>query len=224
MKFVHSLTVSRNLRETQAAFRDMEMLAGCLPGASVETLGDQVTTGRAKVKVGPIVLTYRGEVREIGEPETDSIRFVADAKEVKGLGDANATIRLDFTSVGRGTDVKIRTDLDVSGRLTQFGGGVIADVADQIFDDFVVNLRRQLGDSPNDRDRSAGGDTPAPGGSIDALSYLARPARERLPTIVAVLTAFLLGWMLREGRARRRSFAPSATTRTDYHQKNWRRR
>ena len=210
MKFVHGLSVPLRAEDARAAFRDLEMLASCLPGASLDTVEEQVATGRVKIKVGPIALTYRGEVREVEGTEASTLRFVADAKEIKGLGEANATIRIDFTPAGSSTDVKVTTDLSISGRLTQFGGGVIADVADQIFAEFVTNLRQRIGgvragaaaDSGQQGVSSPQG-APAPEASIDALSYLAQPVRERMPAVLATVAAVVLLRWLWATRARR---------------------
>ena len=44
---------------------DVERIAPCMPGATVEEFDGEVVTGRIKVKVGPVSLTYRGTAKFI---------------------------------------------------------------------------------------------------------------------------------------------------------------
>ena len=72
----------------------MEKIAPCMPGATVEEFDGEVVTGRIKVKVGPVSLTYRGTAKFIErDPDAQVVVVEASGKETRGAGTASATVR-----------------------------------------------------------------------------------------------------------------------------------
>lgn len=202
MKLTHSFTIPLGRAEAMTAFRDMELLADCMPGAALDEVTPDGATGRVKVKVGPIALTYRGELREVGDPASqETIHLVADARELKGLGDSRADIVLEFQSQGSGTSIKATTDVALSGRLAHFGGGVITEVADQIFGQFIANLNRRLGtqtvQSESTPHESSSG-AAAASDAINPLAFLPASIRSKGPALaLGALAAVVLFWSTR---------------------------
>jgi carbon monoxide dehydrogenase subunit G len=130
-----------------------------MPGATVEEFDGEVVTGRIKVKVGPVSLTYRGTAK-FTERDADAHVIVLDAsgKETRGAGTASATVQasLEPESGGEATKVSMHTTMNVTGRPAQFGRGVIVEVGGKLVEQFAQNLRQQIiGDS------TASADTPA---------------------------------------------------------------
>src|SRR5690606_7121507 len=78
----------------------------------------------------------------------------AEGRETRGQGNANATITAQLTPDGDGTAVSVVTDLTVTGRVAQFGRGVMADVSSKLLGQFVDCLENKLLASP---DAAAGG-------------------------------------------------------------------
>ena len=194
MKLTHAFTVPLGQAETAKAFRDMELFAGCMPGASLDAVTPEGATGRVKVKVGPIAVTFRGELREVGDRDSqDLIHLVGEARELKGLGDSRVEIILEFTPQGSGTAIKTTTDLALSGRLAQFGGGVITELADQIFGQFVANLHQRLGL----QSEGLAAETPGPSAGGDAINPLAivPPSVRQKGPIVALGVVALLAFL-----------------------------
>jgi len=116
-------------------------------------------TGRIKVKVGPVSLTYRGTAK-FTERDPDARVVVADAsgKETRGAGTASATIRSSLEPSGEGTRVSIHTTMNVTGRPAQFGRGVIAEVGGKLVEKFAENLAQMISDgavAPDGADASA---------------------------------------------------------------------
>ena len=66
---------------------DVERIAPCMPGATVESFDGETIDGRVKVKVGPIQVTYAGTAR-FSEKDESARRAVieANAKEARGSG------------------------------------------------------------------------------------------------------------------------------------------
>jgi carbon monoxide dehydrogenase subunit G len=139
---------------------DVERIAPCMPGATVEEFDGEVVTGRIKVKVGPVSLTYRGTAK-FTERDPDARVVVVDAsgKETRGAGTASAAIRASLVPSGEGTQVSIHTTMNVTGRPAQFGRGVIAEVGGKLVEKFAENLAQMISDGgvgPDGADASAG--------------------------------------------------------------------
>ena len=152
MKLVNEFTVAAPIEETWTTLLDVERVASCLPGASIEPVGEDGSyRGRMRVKVGPVSMAYGGTVR-LAEVDTDShvAAFEARAKETRGTGTAAATIRNILTETADGTRVQVETDLDVTGRPAQFGRGLMEEVASKMLGQFSGRLEKLVLDGAAD--------------------------------------------------------------------------
>jgi len=98
-----------------------------------------------KVKVGPITAQYKGRATFL-EMDSDAHRLVLDAagRDTRGAGNASAIITAQLEASGSGTHVTVTTDLTVTGKVAQFGRGVLADVSAKILTQFVDNLEQTV--------------------------------------------------------------------------------
>jgi carbon monoxide dehydrogenase subunit G len=151
MEMDHSFTVPVAPDRAWDVLLDVERIAPCMPGATVEEFDGEVVTGRIKVKVGPVSLTYRGTAKFTErDPGTKNIVLEASGKETRGAGTASATVQawLEPESSGDATKVSMHTTMNVTGRPAQFGRGVIVEVGGKLVEQFAQNLRQQIiGDS-----------------------------------------------------------------------------
>src|SRR5262252_5415733 len=154
MELEHSFTIPVPPEQAWQVLLDVEQVAPCMPGATVDAVdGDQIK-GRIKVKVGPVSLTYSGTARFVERDEqARSVTLEASGKETRGAGTASATVRSSLADEGGQTKVVVRTTMSVTGRPAQFGRGVMAEVGGKIIERFASNLAAQL----------AGGVQPAAG-------------------------------------------------------------
>ena len=114
---------------------DVKGIARCLPGATVDEFDGEVVTGRIKVKVGPVSLTYRGTAKFIErDPAAQVVVMEASGKETRGAGTASATVRasLEPEASGEATRVTMHTTMNVTGRPAQFGRGVMVEVGGKL--------------------------------------------------------------------------------------------
>lgn len=149
MEMDHSFTVPVSPDRAWEVLLDVERIAPCMPGASVDEFDGEVVTGRIKVKVGPVSLTYRGTAK-FTERDADARHIVLEAsgKETRGAGTASATVQasLEPEPDGQATKVSMHTTMNVTGRPAQFGRGVMVEVGGKLVEQFAQNLRQLIAD------------------------------------------------------------------------------
>ena len=159
MEMDHSFTVPVPPDRAWDVLLDVEKIAPCMPGATVDEFDGEVVTGRIKVKVGPVSLTYRGTAKFTErDPDARVILLEASGKETRGAGTASATVRatLEPESGGEGTTASMHTTMNVTGRPAQFGRGVMVEVGSKLVEQFAQNLRQLIAE-----DGAAGGNAAA---------------------------------------------------------------
>ena len=124
---------------------DLEKVAPCLPGASITSVEGDDYHGRAKIKVGPITAEYKG-IAQFKELDENSHRAVllARGKDARGQGEASATVTASLSAEGSGTRVRVETDLALTGKVAQFGRGVLADVSGALMGLFADRLQEMI--------------------------------------------------------------------------------
>ena len=156
MELSHQFTVPIGVEETWAHFNDIASVAECFPGAVVTEADESSFSGSVKVKLGPIALLYNGSGTFIEKDEA-AHRFVVDAKgkDKRGNGTAGAKVVVTMSDAAGATDVKVDTDLAITGKPAQFGRGVMQDVSDKLLGQFVACLEQQLAGDPEPEATSA---------------------------------------------------------------------
>jgi carbon monoxide dehydrogenase subunit G len=143
---------------------DPKRVVQCLPGAELLEQQDERTfLGAIKVKVGPLSMSYKGQAKftDINE-ETHQVRMVGDAREVGGSGSTKVSMLSTVSPLdGGGCEVLVNADIDLVGKIVQFGRGMIEEVSRQMFRQFSTCVRQQLEvvDEPQPSDQPA--DQPA---------------------------------------------------------------
>ncbi|MCZ2815649.1 SRPBCC family protein [Modestobacter sp. VKM Ac-2984] len=158
MQLENAFTVPVPIDEAWRVLLDIERIAPCMPGAALDSVTGDDFTGRVKVKLGPINLTYQGKASFV-EKDDEAHRAVIDArgKDQRGNGTAAAVITATLAAEGDTTRVDVLTDLNITGRPAQFGRGVMTDVGNKLLGQFADKLSAQLasGDAEGDASRAA---------------------------------------------------------------------
>ncbi|MFD5091902.1 SRPBCC family protein [Amycolatopsis thailandensis] len=199
----NQLSVPADPRAVFALINDVERVAGCLPGATLDGKEDDAYLGRVKVKVGPITAAYSGTVRftEVTEDER-RLRLLARGADSHGNGDAEAEVTLTVREAPGGATIELRTDLSIRGKLAQFGKGAIGAVSTRLLDQFARNLADQLQARPGAAEPASASVAPAPAPeAVDGLAILLPEGVKRYGVIAAAAALGLFqGWLL--GRIR----------------------
>jgi hypothetical protein len=173
-----------------------------MPGAALEGVQGEEYQGTVKVKVGPMTAQYKGTVRFLERDEAGHKAVLrAEGRETRGQGNAAATITATITPDGDGSAVNVVTDLTISGKVAQFGRGVLGDVSTRLMGQFVDCLEKDLAASiepsvPASREIVA---APAPSAQpVDLVATAGAPVAKRAAPLVALV--FLAYWLLRRRR------------------------
>ncbi|MEV0479868.1 SRPBCC family protein [Streptomyces sp. NPDC050508] len=145
MKIDNEFSVGVPVERAWQALTDLEALAPCMPGAELTGVDGDVHRGKVKVKVGPMVSQFAGTARFVERDESAHHAVISAAgKDMRGGGNASATVDARLRGEGAGTVVTVSTDLNISGRLAQFGSGMIKEISEKLFAQFVANVETQL--------------------------------------------------------------------------------
>lgn len=161
MELKNEFRVGIPAEQTWNTLTNVEFIAPCMPGAQLTEVDGDEFKGGVKVKVGPITAQYKGTARFV-ELDESNRRIVLEAtgRDSRGAGNAAAEVTAVLTPDGDGTVVSISTDLKVTGKVAQFGRGVMADVTEKLIGQFVSSLEQKLAevgsqDAPGDDAASA---------------------------------------------------------------------
>jgi carbon monoxide dehydrogenase subunit G len=183
MDLEHSFTIPVPPEQAWQVLLDVERIAPCMPGATVDSVDGDVVKGRIKVKVGPVTMTYAGTARFIERDEqAHAVTLEASGKETRGAGTASATIRSTLQDEGGQTTVGVHTTMSVTGRPAQFGRGVMAEVGGRIIEKFAVNLAALLsGEGPPAAGAAGAGASAAPGTAAGVPAAASAPTAAGVP-------------------------------------------
>jgi len=163
MELTNEFTVNVPIEEAWEVLTDVSRIAPAMPGAKLEEVVGDEYRGVVKVKVGPVTAQYKGTASFVErDPAAHRAVLRAEGRETRGQGNATATITATLSEAGAGTRVSVVTDLNITGRVAQFGRGVLADVSNKLLGQFVSALETTVlgaaGDAAGDRSGGAAGE------------------------------------------------------------------
>ena len=217
MQLENEFSVPAPVSEVWKTLLDVERIAPCMPGATVERVDGDEVAGRVRVKVGPVTASYAGTARFVTKDEA-AHRFVLEGsgRETRGTGTASATVEVSMSEQDADTRVRVVTSLEVTGKQAQFGRGVMADIAAKLTDQFAACLAERVRGpapaaepsaspqaaapqavSPQSVSAQAAAPQDAAAGSLDLVSTVAMPVLKRLgPVLGGLAFGLVLGLLL----------------------------
>lgn len=219
MELVNDFTVQTPIAEAWTVLTDVERIAPCLPGAQLQEVEGDVYRGVVKVKVGPITAQFKGEATFV-EKDAVGHRAVLHAKgrDTTGKGNADATITAQLEAVGAdSTKVTVTTDLNITGKVAQFGRGALADVSTKLLHQFVEQLESTVLAEHTRPAAKAAAAAPQPSAPAPAEGVRKIEHREATPVnlvdaaggpvakrLIPLLGALIVFWLWRRRRRARK--------------------
>lgn len=163
MKIENEFKVNAPVRQAWETVLDLERVAPCLPGAAIEESTNGEYQGTMAVKLGPIAARYRGTVSiEESDEENHRVVLKASGRETRGQGSASATITSTMNEEDGATLVRVETDMEVTGKVAQFGRGIMQDVAEEMLERFSTCVEQEIvggaGKAPEQPEKSYNGE------------------------------------------------------------------
>ena len=200
MELNNDIEVNASTDEVWDAFNTPEKIAPCLPGAELqENEGDEFH-GIVKIKVGPITAQYKGTATYLERNDEEKrVVIKGDGRDVRGAGNASAVITAQLSEISSTTtQVSVKTELTITGKVAQFGRGAISDVSAKLMTQFAKNLEgllepsESVGPAEELLDQSNQNDEEA----LNLLGVVALPLLKRfgIPVILAGVAVFLIIW------------------------------
>lgn len=169
MKIENTFAVGAPVDRVFGVLSDINAVAPCMPGATI--IGEDPAgghRGRFKIKVGPVSAAYEGRIAiESADAERGEIVMSGSGADPRGAGSAEATITATLRPSGAGTEVVMGTELEIAGRLAQFGGrsSMMQGIADRMIGQFADRLQQAVTADP-----AAAAAAPAAGATTGAAA------------------------------------------------------
>ena len=150
MDLHHEFTVPVPAADAWKILTNLERLAPCLPGAQLTEIEGDIYRGQVKIKVGPILAQFKGQASFVSRDDANFLASLkAEGRDTGGKGNASATITARLEPVSASSaKCTVDTQLNISGKVAQFGRGALADVSDKLLLQFVDNLNTLIASQP----------------------------------------------------------------------------
>lgn len=176
-----SFRVATSLEQTWSTLLDIERIAPCMPGAQLQEVEGDEYRGVVKIKVGPIQAQYKGAAKlALVDPDTRTIKIDASGRETRGQGNASALITVTMVGDESGTTVGIDTEVNVTGKVAQFGRGEMSKISAKLLKQFVDNLERDVLNGPAPELPASAPDTAAAPAPAPAVTTTTPPTLRRI--------------------------------------------
>ena len=164
-QIVNEFTVNRPIDEAWPIICDVERIAPCLPGAQLEEIEGDTYRGRVKVKLGAVTAQFKGEAKFVErDDESHHAKLHGKGRDTGGRGNAEADIVANAEALSpTSTKCTVVADLHITGKVAQFGRGIMGDVSKKLIDQFASNLNTMLDEQGPDAAPAATEEPPAAG-------------------------------------------------------------
>lgn len=145
MQLTNEYEVAASIDALWELLNDVERIAPFVPGFTLEEAQGDTYRGTIKVKVGAVTVSYNAEI-EVLERDAEQRRVIMDVsgRERRGPGSMHAVVTSQLSATPSGSRIALDTDVEVTGRVAQFGSGVLGDVSATLLARFVEGLEDHL--------------------------------------------------------------------------------
>jgi carbon monoxide dehydrogenase subunit G len=126
---------------------DVPKVAKSLPGVeSVSKIDDVTYQGALVVRVGPIKLNLQGKIILEEQNKNDwHAALRAEAKDRMAAGAVSGKTNMMLKEISPTlTELVVETDVNILGKIGEFGQPIIRKKADTMLKEFIENIKKQL--------------------------------------------------------------------------------
>ncbi len=186
MEIEKTLTVAAPPQRVWAMLLDPQVMGGCVPGMqSIEVVSDVEYVALMHVKIAFISAKFRLRTTIVEQRAPEYLRAEGTGEDASVASSLKQQSEIFLTpTADGGTELRIKVQVDVLGRLGTFGLSVMKTKADRMWEEFGANLAARIdGDgAPSTKVAPTAAQAPAP----DALRTPAgAPARAAPAAVLA---------------------------------------
>lgn len=147
VKLEKTIPLQATASEAWRLLRDVSRVAECVPGARVTEQVDATHyRGEVRVKIGPAAATFKGEIEvrslDAGKHE---LQLIGKGMDARGTSTATMDLTASLRDVGAGgSELLGVSTVSVTGKMANFGGRMLNQVADQILEQFAANFSTRV--------------------------------------------------------------------------------
>ena len=144
MDLQNSFVVPADIDTAWKTLLDVEAIAPCMPGATLETVDGDAFTGSVKVKLGPVKATFKGKVELVDLDPPNGYRIQGEGEGgIAGFAKGGAKVTLSEAEGGQ-TLLRYDVEAQVGGKLMQMGSRLIDSVSKKLADEFFANFAKAV--------------------------------------------------------------------------------
>jgi len=147
VKLEKTIPLQATAGEAWLLLRDVSRVAECVPGARVTGQVDATHyRGEVRIKIGPAAATFKGEIEvrslDAGKHE---LRLIGKGVDARGTSTATMDLTASLRDAGAGgSELLGVSTVSVTGKMANFGGRMLNQVADQILEQFAANFSTRV--------------------------------------------------------------------------------
>jgi len=186
-QLINEFTVNCPIDEAWPLITDLELIAPCLPGAELQEVEGETYRGVVKVKLGAISSQFKGDAHFVERDDENYRAMIKGAgRDTGGRGNASAEITAQAESLSpTSTRVAVTTDLHITGKVAQFGRGIMGDVSSKLMAQFADNLNQMIDEQRlgTAADEAPVGPAPEPPAATSPADAAATPTEPSAPQV-----------------------------------------
>lgn len=146
MKIEKTFTLSAPQEQVWSFITDPQKVAKCIPGCEGAEEKERGKYAAAiNVKVGPIRTTFHLDIEQTEQRPPEFASYLGKGEEGSRASRISSVSTLALRSLSvSSTEVTYTSDINITGRLGKFGGGMMQKIADSIGEEFVGALKGRL--------------------------------------------------------------------------------
>lgn len=179
MDIEKTLTVAAPAAQVWSMLLDPHVMAGCVPGMqSIEVLSEDEYVALMQVKISFISAKFKLKTRIVERRAPHYLRTEGTGEDTSVASSLKQQSEIFLEALPNGqTELRMKVQVDVMGRLGTFGLSVMKTKADRMWDEFARNLAARLAPEA----LAATDATPAPAQQLEASPAPTAPALAQAP-------------------------------------------